>query len=125
MPCCFINCCVISIYVAFPRVVCILLREYYVVVSYTLMRCSLQPTPQSLCPSVCLNVNKCKTLLMDVVLWCIHFVSNGVTSGCSIKFDLQYYFSSCLLGLVHFIIVRISLRVLCGCFIGSDVMLQA
>ena len=30
------------------RVVCISLREYDVVVSYTLMRCSLQPTPQSL-----------------------------------------------------------------------------
>ena len=30
------------------RVVCISLREYYVVVSYTLMRSSLQPSPQSL-----------------------------------------------------------------------------
>ena len=47
------------------RVVHISVREYYVVVSYTLMRCSLQPT---LSPLVCFNVNDCETLLMDVVL---------------------------------------------------------
>ena len=104
------------------RVVCISLREYHVVVSYTLMRCSLQPT---LSPLVCFNVNDSETLLMDVVLWCVHSVTNGVTSGCSVNFGWQRFFSSCLLWLVHFIILYISLRVLCGCFIGSIVMLQA
>ena len=40
--------CYIKKFIHSLRVVCISLREYYVVVSYTLMRCSLQLTPQSL-----------------------------------------------------------------------------
>ena len=39
---------VVRVLMSLRVVVWISMREYYVVVSYTLMRCSLQPTPQSL-----------------------------------------------------------------------------
>ena len=48
--------------------------EYYVVVSYTLVKCSLQPTPQSLEMLHCLNGNGCKTLF------------NGCCSGPTVVF---------------------------------------
>ncbi len=135
MLCCLINCCV-STYVTVMilivvqvlmslRVVCISVREYYVVVSYTLNVWRDVPCNLPLNPLACLNVNDVETLLMDVVLWCVHSVSNGVTSSCSVNFGLQWSFSSCVLWLVHLIILYISLRVLCGCFIGSNVLFQA
>ena len=88
--------------------VCISVREYYVVVSYTLNVWWDVPCNLPLNPLACLNVNDGEMLLTDVVLWCIHSVSNSVTSSCSVNFGLQCSFSSCVLWLVHFIILYIS-----------------
>ena len=60
----------------------------------------------------------CDVLYNDVFIPC-QVVSLAVVPS---TWALRCFFSSCL-WLVHFIIVGISLRVLCGSFIGSDVML--
>ena len=57
---CFVQCVYVYMYVvgsllnslSLSHGVNVFHREYYVVVSYSLMRCSLQPTPESLSNSV-------------------------------------------------------------------------
>ena len=104
--------------------VCISVREYYVVVSYTLNVWWDVPCNLPLNPLACLNVNDGETLLMDVVLWCVHSVSNGVTSSCFVNW-LTMFLQFMRIVVSAFDYLYISLRVLCGCFIGSNILFQA
>ena len=115
--------------------------EHYVATCclYPLMKCSLWPTPQSLVisfdemfpvtyplvPWYAWLRMKVKTDPADAFRWfCAHpFCSHAGHWLVPFTLALQCSLHSCFLWLLHFVVVCISLRVLCGCFVCPDQML--